>query len=53
MYLKKFKNSLSNKLKNYNLTFLTFEANEKAKSFKMVDRYLNILLKKTLIDLIW
>ena len=43
---KKFKNSLSNKLKNYNLTFLTFEANEKAKSFKMVDRYLNILLKK-------
>ena len=43
---KKFKSSLSKKLKNYNLTFLTFEANEKTKSFKIVDHYLNILFKK-------
>ena len=43
---KKFKNELKNKLKNYNLLFLSFNANEKNKSLKLVNYYLNKLLSK-------
>jgi len=43
---KKFKNELKNKLKNYNLLFLSFNANEKNKSLKLVNYYLNQLLSK-------
>ena len=43
---KKFKTDLKKRLKNYNLLFLSFSANEKNKSFKMVNYFLNILLSK-------
>ncbi len=43
---KKFKKFLKQKLKNYNLLFLTFAANEKNKSLKTVNYYLNILISK-------
>jgi len=42
----KFKINLKRKLKNYNLLFLSFSANEKNKSFKKVQFYLSILLSK-------
>ena len=42
----KFKKELKNKLKNYNLLFLLFEANEKNKSLNKVNYFLNILLSK-------
>ena len=42
----KFKTSLKKKLKNYNLLFLSFTANEKNKSFNSVNYYLKILLSK-------
>jgi len=42
----KFKKNLKNKLKNYNLLFLSFSANEKNKSIKTVNYYLKILLSK-------
>ncbi len=42
----KFKSILKKKLKNYNLLYLTFNSNEKNKSFKTVNNFLNILLKK-------
>ena len=42
----KFKKSLKNKLKNYNLLFLPFSASEKGKSLKIVNYYLQKLLSK-------
>tara|TARA_E500000178_G_scaffold334216_1_gene369889 strand:- start:604 stop:1716 length:1113 start_codon:yes stop_codon:yes gene_type:complete len=42
----KFKKELRKKLKNYKLLFLFFEANEKNKSLKKVNYFLNILLSK-------
>jgi 3-dehydroquinate synthase/shikimate kinase/3-dehydroquinate synthase len=42
----KFKKIIKNKLRNYNLLFLPFIANEKNKCTKTVNRYLNILLSK-------
>ena len=42
----KFKTELKKKLKNYNLLFLSFSANEKNKSFNSVNYYLKILLSK-------
>ena len=42
----KFKIDLKKKLKNYNLLFLSFSANEKNKSFNSVNYYLKILLSK-------
>ena len=42
----KFKSDLKKKLKNYNLLFLSFSANEKNKSFNSVNYYLKILLSK-------
>ena len=42
----KFKTDLKKKLKNYNLLFLSFSANEKNKSFNSVNYYLKILLSK-------
>ena len=42
----KFKTDLKKKLKNYNLLFLSFSANEKNKSFISVNYYLKILLSK-------
>ena len=42
----KFKTKLKKKLKNYNLLFLSFSANEKNKSFNSVNYYLKILLSK-------
>ena len=42
----KFKTDLKKKLKNYNLLFLSFSANEKNKSFNSVNNYLKILLSK-------
>ncbi len=42
----KFKKELKNKLKNYNICFLTFLASEKNKSFNTVNYFLNILLAK-------
>ena len=42
---KKFKRNLRKKLKSYNLLFLNFNANEKNKSIKIVNTYLNVLLK--------
>ena len=42
----KFKTRLKKKLKNYNLLFLSFSANEKNKSFNSVNYYLKILLSK-------
>ncbi len=42
----KFKNDLKNKLKNYNLLFLSFTASEKNKSLKTVNYYLSRLLSK-------
>ena len=44
----KFKKILNNKLKNYSLIFLPFTANEKSKSLRTVDFYLDKLLKKNL-----
>ena len=43
---KEFKIDLKKKLKNYNLLFLPFLANEKNKSFKAVNYFLNILQSK-------
>jgi 3-dehydroquinate synthase len=45
---KKFLKSLKIKLKNYNLTLLYFSANEKSKSLKTINFYLNKLLSKNL-----
>ena len=42
----KFEKNLKKKLKSYNLLFLSFKANEKNKSLKIVNYYLNILLSK-------
>ena len=42
----KFKNVLKSKLKDYNLTILPFAANEKSKSLKTVNLYINKLLSK-------
>ena len=42
----KFKKTLKNKLKNYNLLFLSFSASEKNKSFNTVNYFLKILLSK-------
>ena len=42
----KFKKNLKNKLKNYNLLFLSFSASEKSKSLKTVNYYLRKLLSK-------
>ncbi len=42
----KFKKTLSNKLKKYNLYFFDFVATEKTKSFKTVGFYIEKLLKK-------
>ena len=42
----KFKNDLKNKLKNYNLFFIPFLANEKNKSISVVNKYLQKLLLK-------
>jgi 3-dehydroquinate synthase/shikimate kinase/3-dehydroquinate synthase len=42
----KFKRDLKNKLKDFNLLFLTFEASEKNKSIKIVNYFINILLSK-------
>ena len=42
----KFKNHLKKKLKNFNVIFLPFEANEKNKSVNKVNYFLNILLSK-------
>ena len=42
----KFKKILKNKLKNYNVLFLPFIANEKNKSLETVNYYLKILLSK-------
>ena len=42
----KFKKILKNKLKNYNLLFLPFSANEKNKSLNSVNYFLRILLSK-------
>ena len=42
----KFEKNLKKKLKGYNLLFLSFKANEKNKSLKIVNYYLNILLSK-------
>ena len=43
---KKFKSKLKKKLRNYNLLFLSFNANEKNKSLSVVNYYLNKLLSK-------
>jgi len=43
---KKFRKILKKKLKKYNLLFLNFSANEKAKSLKSVNFYLSKLLNK-------
>ncbi len=43
---KKFKHILKKKLKNYNLLFLSFNANEKNKSMSVVNYYLSKLLSK-------
>tara|TARA_X000000950_G_scaffold3879_1_gene4038 strand:- start:1770 stop:2882 length:1113 start_codon:yes stop_codon:yes gene_type:complete len=43
---KKFKIDLKKKLKNYKLLFLPFTANEKNKSLKVANYFLNILLSK-------
>ena len=42
----KFRKTLESKLKNYKLTFLKFHANEKTKSFKSIEFFLNKLLKE-------
>ena len=42
----KFKNLLKNKLKNYNLLFIFFNANEKNKSIKTVNNFLDTLMSK-------
>ena len=39
----KFRDTLKSKLRNYKITFLKFNANEKTKSFKSVEFYLNKL----------
>ena len=41
----KFRGALKSKLRNYEITFLKFNANEKTKSFKSVEFYINKLLK--------
>ena len=40
----KFRDALKSKLRNYKITFLKFNANEKTKSFKSVEFYINKLL---------
>ena len=47
----KYKKILKNKLKNYNLLFLSFSASEKNKSFNIVNYFLKILLSKFKIHL--
>ena len=42
----KFKKNLKNKLKNYNLSMLSFNASEKNKSIDTINNYLKILLSK-------
>ena len=42
----KFKKNIKKKLKNYNILFLVFKANEKNKSIPIVNYFLNILLSK-------
>ena len=42
----KFKNTIKTNLKNYELLILSFSANEKNKSFKQVDFYLDKILSK-------
>ena len=42
----KFKKTLKNKLKNYNLLFLSFSASEKNKSLNIVNYFLKVLLAK-------
>jgi len=42
----KFMNILKNKLKNFNLTIIFFTSNEKSKSYKMANLFLNKLLSK-------
>ncbi len=42
----KFKRNLKKKLKNYNLLFLSFRSNEKNKSIRIVNYFLNVLLSK-------
>ena len=42
----KFKNLLKKKLKNYNLLFISFNANEKNKSIKTVNSFLDTLMSK-------
>ena len=42
----KFKKDLKNKLKNYNLSILSFNASEKNKSIDTISNYLKILLSK-------
>ena len=42
----KFKKFLKNKLKNYNLLFIFFNAHEKNKSIKTVNNFLDILMSK-------
>ena len=42
----KFKKNIKKKLKNYNVLFLAFKANEKNKSIHIVNYFLNILLSK-------
>ena len=44
----KFRKILNNSLKGYNKVFFRFDANERVKSFKSVDVYLNKLLEKNL-----
>ena len=41
----KFRDALKSKLRNYKITFLKFNANEKTKSFKSVEFYINKLLQ--------
>ena len=42
----KFRDTLKLKLRSYKITFLKFNANEKTKSFKSVEFYLNKLLQR-------
>jgi len=44
----KFKNLLKKKLKNYNLLFIFFNANEKNKSIKTVNSFLDTLMSKNI-----
>ena len=48
----KFKNKIKRYLKNYTLMILDLKANEKTKSLKYVNYFLNKLLENNLTDLI-